>query len=361
MFENIKKVYYALKRTGQLPASITPLNPHSVHPVYSVHANILQPLTRPLGMSKLVHVIGRPHKYLLNSNAYIISEVEGAAGVAPLEFSKNRYDIKNSNLYTDNLIESGKLRTIVYQSDSALKLHSKCASAQMNEISTVITQVPESMIWESQIADNKLKILIVASNPIPKGLFLLPSILKKLNEKGVGLNLKIISSRRFNIEYDGKHNVEFIVTSKMSPKLKSEVFRWADFLLNISPMDTLGTFIDSIKYGVPLITVEGQHASSYVLNGSTGCILNSPLFYYGDRLGVDYFDVKNTFVDFLISQNDDFWLNFIDEIVDLFQTLTPNLINEITQNHKDYCRKEFRINSWLDSYKALYEDAMEKI
>lgn len=362
MFDKVEKAFYAINRKGIYPAAITPLNPRTVHPVYTAHAKILQPRTKPIFLSNVKHVIGRPHQSFLQKDCKLISEVEGAAGVAPLEYSKARYDIKGACKYTDELIIQGKLRSIIYQSNAAFSLQSQYASSLMNSISTVITQVPDSTEWNS-VHDKKerLQILVIASNPIPKGVFLLEHVLRELDRLNILITLRIVTSKAYKLSYEGRHEISYIVTNRLESKQKQELFSGSNFLLNISPMDTLGTFLDSIKYGVPLITVEGQHASSYVINNVTGYIVESPLFYYSDKLGKDYFDVKSSFSNYVLSQNISFWDVLVKSLIDVFIRIENDSVKNIMSAHRDNCYDNFKLTDWLLDYQYLYEKVNEKI
>lgn len=356
--ESIKKfskVFFG--RSGELNACLTPLIPNSTHPVYSAHAKILQPRTQRYGLKNTVHVIGRPNKAFLKLRNKIISEVEGAAGVAPIEYSKTMYDIDSANLYTDELIDDGRLVSILYQSKTALDLHSNFASPKMNAVSRYITQVPDDMVWDKNPRSHgAISLLVIASNPVPKGVFLLPEILKRLQKINIKVTLRLITSKEFKLSWTGKHTIEYIVTNRLDNDFKRILFGASDLLVNISPMDTLGTFLDSIKYGVPLLTVKGQHAPCYVKSGLTGIIVDSPIFYYSEDLGVKYFDVKKSFVKYIQSRDISYWDALISEVVDNIALLSGYNLSVMKENHRDYCAENHSIKTWLDNYRKLYEE-----
>ncbi len=357
MINKLRKVKCSLMRSGKFKASLTPLDPKTVHPVYSAHARVLQPLTRPIGFSKLVHVIGRPNQYFLNNDYSFISEVEGGAGVAPKKFSKNYYDIEAASHYTNNLIEQGRLKSIIYQSKPALELHSKQASPLMNSISKVITQVPyEYSFTESITVRKKFNLLVIASNPKAKGVFLYKKLLDYLSLHKFYVNLKIVTSKPCSFEVDELHCVEFMVIPRLGEIDKYQLFDWCDFLINLSPMDTLGTFLDSLMYGKPLITVEGQHASSYLNNNITGFSFQSPLFYYGDKLGIKYHDVKKSFVDYVYSLDDGFWDDLIISVGKQLLNLDDSDVRTMTNNHREYITECHKIENWVLKNQELYEE-----
>ena len=50
----------------------------------------------------------------------------------------------------------------------------------------------------------------------------------------------------------------------MNFKDRDNLFLKMDLMLNLSLGDTLGCFLDSIEYSIPMISFKGQHGETYV-------------------------------------------------------------------------------------------------
>jgi len=353
MTKLLRKIFYGFfKRSIQSPISLTPLDPLNCHPVYFAHSKILQKYTAPILTKKTIHIIGRPNQYFIKKGFNFISEVEGAAGFSPLSMSKNKYDIDSAIAYTDEFIDCGRLKALIYQSETALKLHNKFQSKKMSNISHVITQVPWTHFWSNPIPVNKkFKILLIASNPIAKGLFLLDRLLKNLEKTGLRVSVTVVMSKPHIFK---SKNVSCLVTPQLSQAEKAELFYSHHILLNMSPMDTMGTFLDSHQFGIPLLTVKGQHAPDYIINYKTGIFVEQPIFYYSSQLGKNYFDVKKTFTNYLLDQSYEFWEEMIDELIVSIVNMHDNY-SYFFHNNRMYIKECHTKEKWLKNYRNLYE------
>lgn len=362
MLNKLKRIPYALKRTGQLQAALIPMNPNEIHPVFKTHAEILQPLTRVPLPSTLLHVIGRiPYGFSKLGYRYI-AEVEGATGPAPVEYTKFNFDIVNAHKFINKEIDNNKLKRLVFQSGSALEYQKKWMSEEIKEISTSVDMVPPSIIQKKMISVDlysrpQIRLLMIISNPILKGLFVLPKLIDKLLVENVNFLLTVVSARKLDIDDTYLKHINYHIISKLTVENKQDLFNNNHFLLNISPMDTLGSFLDSAWFNTPMITVYGQHAGTYVVNKKTGYIINSPIFYYSDKWGIDYRNAKIDFKNYLLSMELSNWDKMVSEIVYVCSTFDPCKYNNMVVSHYNYCIENFSISRWLETWETVYESS----
>ena len=66
----------------------------------------------------------------------------------------------------------------------------------------------------------------------------------------------------------------------MSAALKQELYQAADVLLLPCYSETAACFTEACAYGVPIITTRIHHGDEFVRDGSTGFLLDAPVFIY---------------------------------------------------------------------------------
>lgn len=355
---NLHKLKNSFFRKGLYPISLIPMDKNSIHPVFETHCDILQPLTKIFHPFQTIHVINRIPNSIAKFNNSYIAEVEGALAIAPTDFTKKYYDVKKSQSYINNEIHNKKLKKIIFQSKNAMKLQSKWMTREMEEISTYVTLVPPTIYKKNikNLSHEKLQFLMITSKSILKGSFLIPKLVESILKVRNDFVINIISSEYIEIDEKYIKYVKFHLIKRLSLDEKRYFFNKSHCLINISPMDTLGSFLDSIWFNTPMITVEGQHANSYVINKKTGFIVKSPVFYYSDDLTKIFFNLKTDFKKYLLSLDINIWNQMFNQISNIIEDLTYTDIEKIINQQYNYSKKHFTVNKWLNSWNDIYKE-----
>ena len=232
------------------------------HPVFHTHVEHLQNLTGYPIPGRCLHVINRLPKFLKSYN--YISELEGLFSLLHKNYTRSDlFNIPEAIKKIDCLIKKGNLKKIIFQSQGAYNLNSKWFTNEINSISTYVL-LPPPEFFQRQInpSKSKINILIIGSSIYRKGLFLLKDIVPFVRKKNKDIFFTCISSNKIpfleNIE-----GLELKIIKQMSDEVKFNIFSKQDYLLNLALGDTLGTYLDSCRYNIPVIGFPGQHGESY--------------------------------------------------------------------------------------------------
>lgn len=353
----LKKLLEVIKRPLDSKFSndfaLVPMHIKSIHPVFFTHCIHLQKLTSNPFFTKKIHAINRvPFPF---SNYQYIAEIESFLSLAKIrEDSKNFKDYNRIIEHIENEINSKKLLKIVYESKSSFLMHKKWHSEKIDSISTYINQIPRRIYQRKFENKDKLNIVITATRPIIKGLFLLERIIELVNLNSSDCNFFCICN---DFPNSNKHsNLNVINSKKMNFKERDNLFLNMDLMLNLSLGDTLGSFLDSIEYSIPMISFKGQHGDTYVNNDETGFLVNTPVYYYTGGLGEKYSN-RDQFEKYIIDlDKDGFFDVFISEISTIILKLDSNreYFTEIKQNLYKNSLSHFSKKNWLDKWSNLY-------
>ena len=353
----MKKLLEVIKRPLDSKFSndfaLVPMHIKSIHPVFFSHCIHLQKLTSNPFFTKKIHAINRvPFPF---SNYQYIAEIESFLSLAKIrEDSKNFKDYNRIIEHIENEINSKNLLKIVYESKSSFLMHKKWQSDKIDSISTYINQIPRRIYQRKFENKDKLNIVITATRPTIKGLFLLERIIELVNLNSSDCNFFCICN---DFPNSNKYsNLNVINSKKMNFKERDNLFLNMDLMLNLSLGDTLGCFLDSIEYSIPMISFKGQHGDTYVNNDETGFLVNTPVYYYTSGLGEKYSN-RDQFEKYIIDlDKDGFFDVFISEISTMILKLDSNreYFTEIKQNLYKNSLTHFSNKSWLDKWNNLY-------
>ncbi len=354
---NIKKISKGYFRKGKYSVSLIPMREEDTHPVFHSHCNILQPLTSNLLPWKTLHVINRLPKHLSFFNKSYIAEVEGATGIAPTSITKYGFDLKKCHNFIDNEIKQNKLKKIVFFSESSLDLQRQWMTDRMIEISDFSNIAPHKVFQKSlDLSVRKLSFIIVISQSVNKGSFLFPLLIDEIIKRRQDVVFNIVTAEDFVVDDRHCRYINKYVIKRMSFSQKKDIFFKSDILINVSPMDTLGSFLDSMMFNTPVITVPGQHAHSYIKHNLTGYIVDSPIFYYSDAWGKEYFNAKKDFREYLLKMDLSCWNVMLKQIGDIVEDLNFQKISKMmSAQHKDTIQNH-NLSDWLDKWESIYKE-----
>jgi len=354
----LKKLLEVIKRPLDSKFSndfaLVPMHIKSIHPVFFAQCIHLQKLTSNPFFTKRFHAINRVPSTFLKYQ--YIAEIESF-----ITLSKEREDSKNFKDYeriiehVENEMCSNKLLKIVYESESSYLMHKKWHSDKINSIATFINQIPRRIYQRTFENKNTLNIVITATRPTIKGLFLLERIIKAVNSNSSNCNFTCICEDFPSL--DTYPNLDVINAKKMNFKDRDKLFLNMDLMLNLSLGDTLGCFLDSIEYSIPMISFKGQHGETYVQNNETGFLIDTPVYYYTGGLGEKYHN-RLQFEKYILELDENnFFDKSISKIVSLIMRMDANREDFYEMRQKLYKNSiiNFSVTDWLDKWKFLYK------
>lgn len=74
-------------------------------------------------------------------------------------------------------------------------------------------------------------------------------------------------------------------TLRMSPVLKTSIYRSADVLVVPAFWDTLANYVEACAFGLPTVTTRIHHDEDFVRDGESGYLIDSPLYAYSEGFG----------------------------------------------------------------------------
>jgi glycosyltransferase involved in cell wall biosynthesis len=74
-------------------------------------------------------------------------------------------------------------------------------------------------------------------------------------------------------------------TLRMTPKLKTSVYRSADVLVVPAYTDTLGNYPEACAFGLPMVATRIHHGEDFVRDGESGYLIESPMYAYSEGFG----------------------------------------------------------------------------
>ena len=334
--------------------ALVPMQIKSIHPVFFSHCIHLQKVTSNPLFAKRFHAINRLPSLFINCQ--YIAEVESF-----LTLAKNREDSKFFKSYdqivehVENEINTNRLLKIVYESESSYHMHKRWHSDKINSIATYINQVPRRIYDRVFEKKKELNVIITATRPTIKGLFMLDQIIKEVNRYTENVNFTCICED-FNFS-NSYTNLRVIKSKKMNFKDRDNVFLKMDLMLNLSLGDTLGSFLDSIEYSIPMISFIGQHGDTYIKDNETGFLIDNPVYYYTSGLGEIYHN-RNQFEKYILELHEkNYFKDSISKIISLILKLDSNrdIFYCMREDLRENSLNNFPVNNWLNEWKVLYK------
>lgn len=148
---------------------------------------------------------------------------------------------------------------------------------------------------------------------------------------------------------------ETMIMLRLPIATKKDLFQSHHLFLNISQMDTLGSFLDSVRFNTPMVTVPGSHASSYVTHGETGWILPSPYYFYDPAFGIAYKN-KATFEHYLRAKDLSEWDGLISSAGKLLSSMSSEGVRRITEAQYEDTRERHSVDRWFNSIQRIYRE-----
>ena len=325
----------------------------NVHPVFRSHYLFLQDKTALPLRNKVLHVINRlPRR--LEGRAYV-AEVEGLHSVLHKHIRQAiSYSNDDSMALIETMIRSGGLRGIVFQSWSAKGRNDGLMNSFIESHCYVATAVPPRII--PRIASShseEIRILLIGTNFVRKGFFLLPDIIESVRSVNSNIRFTLVCSELSDdlVVLKKIEGLNIYIKQRLSPRERDDFFLNHHFLLNLSVGDTLGTFLDSIEYNLPLIGFAGQHGKSYVKK-DFGYLVESPIFEYDPDSTWTIHTFENVVLNLFLQGG---FTSSIQEIVEIILELRLNESYDKMCSHQlEYAKNHLSIDKWLSDWNEIY-------
>ncbi len=324
------------------------------HVVWDVHRKFLQYHSAPPLPGKILHVINRVPKEFEFFNSPYISELESIFSLLPRTIlkSKNYQEIKDA---LKTVLHSEKMRGIIFQSPGAFVANERWLEGSKDQIIyDTITVVPaeiEERILKNSFTDHEVvKFLMFASKYYEKGLHIFFAAAEKLKSTKPHYKFTLVTSKA--ADYAIPSNVVNLVMPKPSLKDRRELYIGHDYVLNLSLGDSLGVFLDSVRFGTPMISYRGQHGDTYCAPDNS-IIIDNPIFIFGEQFlekynMFEYESYLKKLEEEKFFEKDKEKLFSILEKVDNFENYNKMLINL-----KDFSKK-FSSEIWIEKIRNFY-------
>jgi hypothetical protein len=143
----------------------------------------------------------------------------------------------------------------------------------------------EPRATQSFIEPNKTKFLIFASRFFHKGLNILAPVAERLLKTKPHFEFTLITPKTF------AQPLPKNITSRVLPRPtladRRALYHGHDYIVNLSLGDSLGVFLDSLRFATPMIGYPGQHGQTYC-TPQTSLLLPNPIFVYDEKYLEEY-------------------------------------------------------------------------
>ena len=142
----------------------------------------------------------------------------------------------------------------------------------------------------------------------------------------------------------------------MNSDIRRRLYNHSDYLLNLALGDTLGIFLESIQFNIPIIGFSGQHGISYVPEGS-GILINAPIFEY-DNAGFNNKWTYQSFPNYIKELNTKNFFSQVEfELTSIIVKLTlGDKYRDMLKNQYDFASKKLTVNKWLNNISEIYRE-----
>lgn len=288
---NLELLYRAQVFARRLPyvahnVSFVPLK-SDAHVVWDVHRAYLQYRTAPPLPGKTLHVINRRPGYFEAHNFAYFAELENIFSLLPreIQLSKNYENIRSA---LNTLLHTPALRGLIFQSPGAHAINEQwLAGASHLKIKTITVTpaVIEPRQTTSFAASSAVSFLMFASRFYHKGLHILLPVAERLLKTKPHYTITLLTPKPITQALPAN-----IVTKIVPRPTLAERRQWYtshDYTLNLSLGDSLGVFLDAVRFGTPVVGYPGQHGATYCAPNNAQ-LLPNPIFVYGEKYLREY-------------------------------------------------------------------------
>ncbi len=261
-----------------LNVSFLPLPP-GVHPAFLAHVLHLQDRTALPWLGKHLHVINRKPTVL--KGYPFVAEVENLFALLPKPYTHSPdFNIRDGLRRIEAMLARGQLRRILFQSQSQYDLNRRWFTPAIERAATMAQIIPHELEARTILpADGaELRIILIGSAVLPKGLFLVPGIVRKVRARRPDIRFTLVCAHEY-APFRGVDGLEIVNIPRDREELKYELLRNHQYFLNLSLGDALGVFLECARYNLPMISYPGQHGPAFVPPGA-GVLLEAPWFSY---------------------------------------------------------------------------------
>ncbi len=352
-FDFIYRLYVLFRRIFNFSKNVAflPLK-YDHHVVWDIHEKYLQYRTAPPLPGKIIHVINRRPAYFIKHHYPYISELENIFSLLPREIQRcGKYSDIFDALHTE--LNSKELKALIFQSPGALAVNErflKGSQVHREMIPVVPAAIEPRTEISGHIEKGHVKFLVFASRFFEKGLHILFAAANRVLDSKRHYQFTLVTSKP--PAYFLPSNIVNLVMPCPTLRDRRTLYTGHDYILNLSLGDSLGVFLDSLRFGTPMIGYPGQHGS-YFCHPNSSIMLPSPIFIYGPGFFRDYavFDFES----YLEKQEQEgFFYEAKNQLTD-----TLNDVDDVDKylsriEHLREFAGNFRATDWYSKIKNFY-------
>jgi len=110
-------------------------------------------------------------------------------------------------------------------------------------------------------------------------------------------------------------------TPRMSPELRSAIYRSADVLVELPYLDSLTCLIEASAFGVPAVATRIHHGEDFVREGVNGFLVDPPLYGYSEGYGKRWRLLSDFMADVQFMREEGRLQGVVDQVVDRLEVL----------------------------------------
>ncbi len=325
------------------------------HVVWDVHRKFLQYKTAPVLPGKILHVINRVTSDVDFLRCEYISELESIYSLLPRSIlkSQNYQDIKDA---LRKVLLSGKLRGIIFQSPGAFAANERwLKGVEGGPICKIITVVPaeleDRVLPKTFVDKDSINFLMFASKYYEKGLHIFFAVAEKLKITKSHYKFTLVTSKP--VDYLLPDNVKNLVIPGPTLKERRSLYTGHDYVINLSLGDSLGVFLDALRFGTPMIGYRGQHGDTYCTK-NTSIMMNNPIFIYGENF-LEKYNMFEYEMYLKKLEEEGFFEKNKQELFEVLGTV-DNFENysKMVLSLKEFS-KQFSSTVWIDNIRKFYK------
>ncbi len=105
-------------------------------------------------------------------------------------------------------------------------------------------------------------------------------------------------------------------TPRMSPELRSAIYRSADVLVELPYLDSLTCQIEAAAFGVPVVATRIHHGEDFVREGVNGYLVDPPLYAYSEGYGRRWRLLSDFMAEVQVMREEGRLRGVVDQVVD---------------------------------------------
>ena len=305
--------------------------------------------------AKIYHSFNRFPKYYYGD--YIID----CEHILHLSDSSRDYNFMlKSAKKIEKKLNSKSCKAIVFPTNGAINECFKYLKRTPN-IEKKIYKIPPAFRVKAKknyikLNDNPFTILNIGNKFWGKGTHIALEVFRRLREKyNHDIQMKLVCCD-IPEDYPIPSGVKVIDTPNLTDELRDSLYYNSHLFLFPCLHDSFGVYLESLAYGLPMLSTKIYDKSEIVIHGQTGYLFETPISLYDGQFGIKWKN-WNEFQEIIISSfYDGVFETLINEMKFKIEELisNPSLLKELSFNSQQFCKNELTIQNKNKLLKNLY-------